>query len=261
MPPATIFLLGPTPEFHTGSSKKKTFAGNDCGVSGGDYYPVVGTIGSAAEASAEAGAHTNPTYETGAYTTPGDVIADMTASPVAGMSDAGYTMDSQWTSCQAMKDMVEGMRNVADVTCGDATALSSPSCPADVSNPKRIYFGDGDLDVMRNTHHYGVLVVTGVLTLGGNVDFDGVIMAIGEGSFRYNGAGTGRVMGSLIIANIAGPDGIYGNADDCTGGDGGFGVSVYDERGGGNAGNVYCSTVLDMSEQANPYEILQFRQH
>ncbi|MCH7780323.1 MAG: hypothetical protein IH848_05700, partial [Acidobacteria bacterium] len=243
------------------NSKKKNYIGDDCGITGWDYYPVIGTIGTAAEAAAESGANSKPDWQAGPYNTADDVIADMSSSPVQGMSDATYSMDPDWTSCQTMKDMVEGLRAVADVTCADATALAKPSCPADVSNQKHIYFGDGDLDVSTNVNHYGMLVVTGELTLGGGVDFEGVILVIGEGRFRMNGAGNGVITGSIIVADIAGPDGVYGTSDDCTGGTDGFGVAVYDERGGGNAGNVYCSTVLNVSEQAEPYEILQFRQH
>ncbi len=84
---------------------------------------------------------------------------------------------------------------------------------------------------------------------------------IGEGVFRLNGSGNGVVVGSVIVADIAGPDEVYGTSDDCTGGDGGFDTAVYDERGGGNSGSVYCSTVLNVSAPAEPYEILQFRQH
>jgi len=261
MPPAAIFMLGPTPAFGSGKSTKKNYIGNDCGVAGGDYYPVVGTIGSAAEASAESGASANANWVAGPNTAPADVISDMSVSPVQSMSDTTYTMNSDWTSCLEMKDMIEGMREVADFTCAHATRLAHPTCPADVSNPKHIYFGEGDLEVSTNIPHAGVLVVTGELSLSGAVDFDGLILVIGEGRFRFNGSGNGVTAGGMIIADIAGPDGIYGNSDDCTGPDGGFGVSVYDERGGGNAGSVYCSTVLDIVEQAHPYEIEQFRQH
>jgi hypothetical protein len=261
MPPAAIFMLGPTPDFSSGTSKKKTYSGDDCGVTGGDYYPVVGTIGAGAEAQAELGADSNPTYVAGPNSGSADVIADMTASPVAGMSDATYAMDAEWQNCQTMKDMVEGMRAVADYTCASGTQLAAPGCPADVSNPKHIYFGDGDLTVSKNTDHYGMLVVTGELTFGAAIDFEGVILVIGEGVFTMNGAGTGVIVGSVIVADIAGPDGVYGTSDDCTGGDGGFDVATYSENGGGNAGSVYCSTVLNVSEQAEPYKILQFRQH
>ena len=76
-----------------------------------------------------------------------------------------------------------------------------------------------------------------------------------------NGSGNGVMIGAVIVADIAGPDGVYGTSDDCTGGDGGYDVAVYNQNGGGNSGSVYCSTVLNLSEQAEPYEILQFRQH
>ncbi len=261
MPPSAIFMLGPTPDFSSGTSKKKAYIGDDCGVAGGDYYPVVGTFGPGAEAQAETGAGSNPTYNTGPYSTSDDVIADITASPVPGMSDPTYTVDSEWGSCEKMRDMVEGLRAVADYTCASGTQLATPTCPADVSNPKHIYFGDGDLTVTQNTDHYGMLVVTGTLSLGAAVDFEGVILVIGEGVFHLNGSGNGVVVGSVIVADIAGPDGVYGTSDDCTGGDGGFDVAVYHQNGGGNAGTVYCSNVLNLSEQAEPYEILQFRQH
>ncbi|NIL99933.1 MAG: hypothetical protein GTN89_03035 [Acidobacteria bacterium] len=261
MPPAAIFMLGPTPAFGSATSKAKSYIGNDCGTAGGDYYPVVGTIGPAAEANAESGAHPNPNWATGPYSSPGDAISDMSASPVPGMSDTTYSINTEWTSCEGMKDMIEGMRRVADYNCADGTRLASPSCPADVSNPQHIYFGEGDLEVMWPVPHAGVLVVTGELVLGGDIDFKGLILVVGEGRLRFNGAGTGINAGSLIIADIAGPDGVYGNSDDCTGPNDGFGVGVYDERGGGNAGTVYCSTVLDIVEQAHPYAIEQFRQH
>ncbi len=261
MPPAAIFMLGPTPAFGSAKSTTKSYVGNDCGSVGGDYYPVVGVVGSAAEASAESGASSNPNWLSGTSTSPGSVISDLTASPVASMSDTTYSMGAQWSDCLAMKDMIEGMRDVADYTCGDATRLAHPTCPADVSNPKHIYFGDGDLDVSTNIPHYGTLIVTGELSMSGDVNFAGLILVVGEGRFRFNGAGTGINAGALIIADIAGPDGVYGNSDDCTGPDGGFGVSVYDERGGGNAGSIYCSTVLQKVEQAKPYAIEQFRQH
>jgi len=260
-PPSAIFLLGPTPTFSSADSGAKAYTGNDCGVSGGDYFPIVGTIGHAAEQSAEAGADSGPSYEAGPYNTAEDTIVDMTASPVTGMSDSTYSMKPEWDDCQAMKDLVEGLRTVADVTCADSTSLAKSSCPADVSNPQNIYFGDGDLDVSDNAHHYGMLVVTGELALSGSLDFDGIILVVGEGVMRYNGTGGGRINGSIIVANIAGPDGDYGTADDCTGGTNGFGSAIYDERGGGNSGINYCSASIQASNPAKPYEILEFRQH
>lgn len=261
MPPAAIFMLGPTPDFNSGNSKVKTYSGDDCGVLGSDYYPVVGTIGSAAELSAEAGADGNPTWSSnGAQPAPEDTFADLTSPTPDSMSDPTFTLDPEWQSCQAMHDMVESLRGSATVVCPNNSDYSS--CASSTANvASRIIFGDGNFDVGPGGPKNGVLIVTGELVIRGSSEWSGLILAVGEGSLRFSGAGNGYTIGSMIIADIAGPDGIYGNGDDCTGGDNGFGVAVYDERGGGNSGSTYCSTVLNASVPAEPYDILEFRQH
>ena len=84
--------------------------------------------------------------------------------------------------------------------------------------------------------------------------------AIGTGQFRRNGGGSATVNGSIMAADIAGPDGIYGNADDCTGGVGGFGPASFDENGGGNGTTTYCTDDISNASPAYPYEIVEFRQ-
>jgi len=260
LPPAAVFMLGPTPNFQGANSGNKVYSGNDCGSTTGDYYPAIGAVGSAAEAAIEAGVNSGPTYEAGPSSTPADVISDMSSSPVSGMSDTTYTMDPGWESCQTMIEVVEAYRERATYTCPDLATLKHPSCPAVLSDPANIYFGEGELKVSDNEHHYGTLVVTGDLVLGGGVDFSGNILVIGSGRIRFNGSGGGVIRGSVITANIAGPDGVYGTADDCTGGTNGFGISGYDENGGGNAGTIYCSSAIHDADHAKPYEILEFRQ-
>jgi len=58
------------------------------------------------------------------------------------------------------------------------------------------------------------LIVTGELTFNGNIDYNGMIFVIGEGSMRRNGAGNGTINGGILVANTAGPDGIPGTGDD-----------------------------------------------
>ena len=257
MPPATIFLLGPTPAFSSATSKVKDYSGEDCGVAGGDYYPIVGTIGSAAEADAEAGVNPNPDWYSNGGQPADDTISDMTASPVDSMSDPTFALDSEWQDCDAVKAMVLGMRAAADVICPAGSSLAGcPGIPA--NSPRRLIFVDGDFSVGPGGPEFGVLVVTGQLVMSGNASWTGLILVVGEGSFRMNGAGNGEVIGGMIVANIDGSDNVFPTGDDCTSG---FGASVYDERGGGNAGTTYCSTALNITEQAWPYDILEFRQH
>jgi hypothetical protein len=66
-----------------------------------------------------------------------------------------------------------------------------------------------------------MLVVTGTFdTLGYNT-WQGMILVIGEG-IAYPGDEDNVISGAVVVADIAGPDEVYGTADDCTGGDGGF---------------------------------------
>ena len=62
------------------------------------------------------------------------------------------------------------------------------------------------------------------------------------------------------MADIAGPDEIYGTSDDCTGGDDGFDSVVCDERGGGVSDTVYCTADMVGVDPAFPYEVEMFRQ-
>jgi hypothetical protein len=97
--------------------------------------------------------------------------------------------------------------------------------------------------------------------MGGNTDWAGLILVIGEGDYRLNGAGTGEISGGMIVADIAGPDNIFGNDDDCTGGTDGFGRAIFDERGGGNAGSIYCTVDLVNVNPVKPYDVVEFLQH
>jgi hypothetical protein len=64
-----------------------------------------------------------------------------------------------------------------------------------------------------------------------------------------------------VVANIAGPDGVFGNGDDCTGGTGGFGaVSFFNTNGGGNHDTVYCTDLINLGVSALALRVQDFRQ-
>jgi hypothetical protein len=293
IPPATITLLGPSPAFASGTSATKDFIGTDCGGTGGVpglYVPVVGTIGASAESAAESGLHSNPDFVSGSYTDH-DVFADLT-DPTEPTVAASYgPIDSRWQDCQHIETMVETLREAADFLCeydftcaGGGGPGSCGTCDPRNTFPNAITFVDGDYDVGGTMNGQGTLVVTGTLILGGGVSWDGLILVFGEGDYRLNGAGNGEVTGGMMVANIAGPDGAYGktcstggghcrtdadcngsdvcvdNADNCTGSTDGFLQPVFDERGGGNAGTIYCTTSLDVADPVIPYPIVEFRQ-
>lgn len=284
--PATITLLGPQPVFESAHATRKSYLGDDCAGAGlpGHYVPVVGTVGPSAEASAEAGLWPNPDFAAGSYRDE-DTFADLTDGAEPTVVGSGYgTIDPAWTDCPSVIDMIESLRQAADRLClGPVRCEGGSSCPCDPANTtsNTITFIEGDFDLGGNASGQGTVVVTGTATFGGDVNWDGLVLVLGEGDFRLNGSGNGEVSGGVIVADVAGPDGIYGgfcsqsaaacaSASDCPPGEsctvsadncrGGFGSVTFDERGGGNSGTVYCTTDLERANPVHPYRIVDFKQ-
>lgn len=252
IPPAAIMLLGPTPNFSGGQSNPKLYIGEDCNGTGGVanlYAPLVGVIGTTAESLVESGIGTDPAYTSGPYTGE-DTFADLTDPTEPTYIEP---LDSVWTDCQALHDLVESFRVIADVVC-----LDGNSCTLPPSSPSRLIFVDDNYSL--NTSGEGMLLVTGDFTASGGISWNGMIWVIGSGDYTRNGGGGGTFNGSIVIANIAGPDNVYGTADDCTGGDGGFSASSFNENGGGNGTTTYCTDNISNASPAFPYKIVEFRQ-
>ncbi len=252
LPPAAITLLGPAPSFSGGQSNPKLYIGEDCNGTGGTpglYAPLVGVIGTGAEAMVEVGIGSDPAYSSGPYT------GDQTFADLTDTTEPTYggALDTTWTNCQELHDLVEKVRLAADVVC-----TAGNSCTLPPSSPDRVIFVDDDYNL--NASGEGLILVTGDFTTSGAVSWSGMMWAIGTGEFRRNGGGGAAVAGSILAADIAGPDGIYGTADDCTGGVGGFGTASFDENGGGNGTTTYCTDDIFNASPAFPYEIVEYRQ-
>ena len=286
MPPATITLLGPSPDFYGGASEYHDYSGDDCGGVGGIpglYVPIVGTIGSAAEADAETGivyetcgpsgkkCTDGPSYESGPYELD-ETFADLTDPNEETVIGSGYgTIDPMWTDCQAVHDMMEELREAADVYCCVPPVCSTPTpdpCPLDTMTSAEmanvnLIFIDGDYAFNPPASHLGTVACTGELTYEGTTSWEGILLAIGAGEFDRHGSGNRHISGAIMVADIAGPDGIYGTADDCTGGpDGdGFDEASYDLSGGGEGQTQYCSDHINASNPPQPYNVVNFRQH
>jgi hypothetical protein len=261
VPPSTITMLGPPPDFHSATSKVKDYIGDDCSGTSftgttGLYVPIVGTIGGAAESAAESGIQTNPDFISGSLTD-GDTFADLTDSsePSLNSPNAVGTIDPAWNDCATLQALLDDLRARADHVCRNGT------CNFPDYGPDTVLFIDGDYSLgPSESGGQGILVCTGELTMNGRTNWNGLILAVGEGAYRVNGSGNGEIIGGTVIADIAGPDNVYGTNDDCQTGSSGLGQPVYDERGGGNALNVYCSTALN-STNVRPYEVVEFLQH
>jgi hypothetical protein len=255
--PATITLLGPTPSFGDANSSSKIFSGNDCNGAGDPNLsvPVVGAIGADAEASAEQGINPNPTYTSGSLSDE-DVVVDLTDKFDPGVSASLLgEIDTAWNDCEILVEMLEDLRVVADVVCQESVACTMPP-----SSPGRVVFAEGDFVLNDTGPGEGLLVVTGKFTMDGNAGWDGILLVVGEGVFIRSGGGNGVITGATLLADIAGPDNIYGTSDDCTGGTDGLDSVVYDESGGGTSDTVFCSNVITPATPVTHFPIIEFRQ-
>jgi hypothetical protein len=98
----------------------------------------------------------------------------------------------------------------------------------DSVNSPRFTFVDGDCTLMGGS---GILVVTGTLTMQGNIDFKGIILVLGKGQLIRNGGGNGEIFGGITIA-----------AFNRTAG--GFTAPSFHTNGGGNSTVQYDSAAL-----------------
>jgi hypothetical protein len=247
-PPSTITILGPSPTFDGGTSESKLYAGDDC-TDPSYSVPVVGVIGSSAEAAAETGVTKPETYISGA-----NIGADT-------VDDIDTSVDPRWKSCQYWHDLASTVQGSADVI-GDT---NTPNTDLGTLGDPKVVFIDGDYEVGGSVDGAGLLWVTGDLTWDGSAAFSGTIYSVGTGVFLRNGGGDGTTNGAVVVANVAGPDGIMGTADDCSGPDGisgssddGLAAGTYTNNGAGTHTTRFCLDAINTAEF--PYSIVNFRQ-
>src|SRR4029077_5746496 len=65
-----------------------------------------------------------------------------------------------------------------------------------VANPQ-ITFIDGNVNLSGGA---GVLVVTGTLNISGGMQWDGLILVIGQGAMSIGGGGNGEIFGEVFVA-------------------------------------------------------------
>jgi len=267
MPPAAITLIGPTPYFDGGPSYAKEIIGNDCDGAGvpGLYVPTVGVTDPNAlvdpcpveEPSTDSvlcGVYKPTTYTAGPYTGT-DTVADVTDPDVFG--GAG-PLDPAWSDCQFLHDLVDEVRELADVICPEGRMEDCPNLPP--SDPSRIIFVDGDFFIDPWDGGEGFVLVTGKLELHGDTEWSGALFAIGEGIFWQYGSGQGAISGTVFVADIAGPDQIFETEDDCTGGDDGLMSPTCVIEGGGQGDNIFCTADFVPGLPPAPYDVVDFLQ-
>jgi hypothetical protein len=195
-PPAGLVLQGNTPSFGTPSSANAAINGNDgsssasgtappavagCNPSGA-ALPAIGT-GNPADAGAIPPQIKRPANFTGSG-----------AAPSVVNQSASLT---QWSTPAELNNLVSELANAADnsYNCGIGGSGCSGSYGTTIA--PQITFINGDVSLGGGA---GVLVVTGTLTISGGMQFDGLILVIGQGQVVINGGGSGQIFGEMLAA-------------------------------------------------------------
>src|SRR5262249_30191064 len=94
-----------------------------------------------------------------------------------------------------LRQYIEDARPLA-VNIGSNIGLGSPA------TPYQINYVEGDAVLNGNGNGYGLLIVTGTLTMSGDFSWHGPILIVGDGILDFSGGGTGTIVGTVIVAKI-----------------------------------------------------------
>jgi Tfp pilus assembly protein PilV len=190
-PPAGLILNGNTPSFGTPHSNNAGIDGHDgsgsppavpgCTTTGA-ALPAIGT-GNAADAASVPPQIFRPANFVGSGPSP-SVVNDSSAL-------------TQWSTPAQLNTLVSALANSADYSysCGIGGAGCSGSYGTTTS--PQITFINGDVSLGGGA---GVLIVTGTLTISGVMQFNGLILVIGQGKVVINGGGNGTIYGEILAA-------------------------------------------------------------
>jgi len=184
-------LDGNNPSFSTPHSNNAGINGTDgsgsppavpgCSTTGA-VLPAIGT-GSAADAASVGPQIFRPANFVGSGGSPSVVNAAASLT--------------QWSTPAQLNALVSELANAADYSysCGIGGAGCSGSYGTTAS--PQITFINGDVSLGGGA---GVLVVTGTLTISGNMQFNGLVLVIGQGNIVINGGGHGSFYGEMLAA-------------------------------------------------------------
>jgi hypothetical protein len=216
-----LTLIGPNPNFGTPHSNNFQMIGTDCPTCA---LPVPSGCNTTAVPSIDAIGIDDPTNATNPSAVE-TIIGDL-AKPnnYIGANSAPDVVNANLGNPTAaqLNEFVAQIASAATNVYGTPTAtVNNPSINlGTAANPPiNVVFGNYS---MGPSTGYGILVVTGTLTISGNYSWNGMILVIGNGASIMSGGGNGQIVGGVYVANTSGNT--FGSPNASWNGGGGNGI-------------------------------------
>lgn len=243
--PAALTLIGDPVAFGAADSSLFRVDGNDEGSANQDENGI-GVISGAAAASVDAAIADS--YN-GNYLGAGSLIPD-----IAGI---GGEMDPRLTTVSGLESIASRIAAVATDSYAPAYDGSASLGNIGSSSNPRIVAVAGNCDF--GGIGFGVLLVRGNLTLSGNFNWNGLVLAIGQGKIYWNSGGNGSIHGAMFVASTRNDDdrsavnpiGTLRSAP---------GPVVADFTGAGGAGIQYNTTAIEEANRVFPFSVIAYRE-
>lgn len=240
--PAALTMLGTTGNdvFSGGSSAQWGVNGNDvggCGIAAPAVPTPVHAIA--------AGDPNDVNNVDNGIKRPKTITGSGAATPDV-YNDAG-NLPPNLNSVSSLNQLVSTLKANATqpVINGPANGLANPGT---VGNPQIIYV-NGDLTITGNTTGYGILVVTGTLTMKGTPQWNGIVLVVGKGDLETSG--TVSYNGDIVVANTV--DALGNPLAN-------FGPATVNVNGGGNGGIQYSSGCLGLVTTLSTFHVNAIRE-
>ena len=107
---------------------------------------------------------------------------------------------------------------------------------------------NGDLSLNGNETGYGLLVVTGTFSPGGNVGWNGIVLVVGKGIVTGNGGGNNQYTGAIVVAQTVNPSTGVPLAT--------LGAPTFSFSGGGGNGVYYSTGCINQASTLSDYRAI-----
>lgn len=249
--PAAITLLGKNSSFTGNQSKTKLLTGNEDNTCGNRSEPVFAVTGGDTLKNVQA-AIDNSIPENYMTNDIWGIVQDMTDN--GDLSDIKNNYNIDLTNIESIKALTANISKGADIIAPSGKGSASIDMGTD-NNPK-IVIVRGDFELKNDGA--GILIVHGTLKFKNSVNYNGLIVVIGDGIMEISGNGRGKIRGGIILANInapyPGPDGKMFTSDDEPG------SALLDMSEGGDINISLCSSSVKKAASLIPLSTIAFLQ-